>query len=65
MAKNKRNNQIQYVLDQIKNEVAAEMGIQELNADTTSRVCGQVGGQMTKRLIVIAEQMLQEQNKLQ
>jgi hypothetical protein len=60
----KRSNQYDMVLDQLKNEVAAEMGI-ELGALQTSRNNGSVGGQMTRRLIQIAEQMMQEQNKLQ
>jgi hypothetical protein len=52
------------ILDGLKNEIAAEMGI-ELSGDTSSRLNGSVGGHMTKRLIQIAEELLQSQNKLQ
>jgi hypothetical protein len=64
MAKNKRDNQFEMVLDSLKAEIAAEMGI-ELGALQTSRNNGSVGGEMTKRLITIAEELLQNQNKLQ
>jgi hypothetical protein len=60
----KKNLQIEMILDGLKNEISAEMGIEQLNGDTPSRVCGQVGGEMTRRLIAIAEDLLQ-QNKLQ
>jgi hypothetical protein len=60
----KRSNQFEMVLDQLKQEISAEMGI-ELGALQTSRNNGTVGGQMTKRLIQIAEELLQNQNKLQ
>jgi hypothetical protein len=59
----KKNIQVEMILDGLKNEIAAEMGI-ELGADQTSRANGSVGGEMTKRLIAIAEDLLQ-QNKLQ
>ncbi|MFD2443127.1 small, acid-soluble spore protein, alpha/beta type [Bacillus sp. CGMCC 1.16607] len=48
------------VLDQMKEEIANEFGVQ-LGADTTARANGSVGGEMTKRLIAIAEQHLREQ----
>lgn len=38
------------LLDMMKMEIAAEMGI-ELGADTTSRMNGKVGAEMTKRLV--------------
>jgi hypothetical protein len=44
-------------LDQMKNEIAEEFGVQ-LGADTTARANGSVGGEMTKRLIAMAEQQL-------
>ncbi|EEM86529.1 acid-soluble spore protein [Bacillus thuringiensis serovar vazensis] len=44
-------------LDQMKYEIAQEFGVQ-LGADTTSRANGSVGGEMTKRLVAIAEQQL-------
>lgn len=48
------------VLDQMKEEIANEFGVQ-LGADTTARANGSVGGEMTKRLIAFAEQSLRNQ----
>jgi len=45
------------VLDQMKQEIANEFGVQ-LGADTTARANGSVGGEMTKRLVALAEQTL-------
>ncbi len=45
-------------LNQMKEEIANEFGVQ-LGADTTARANGSVGGEMTKRLIQMAEQQLQ------
>ncbi|WP_078547853.1 alpha/beta-type small acid-soluble spore protein [Litchfieldia alkalitelluris] len=47
-------------LDQMKEEIANEFGVQ-LGADTTARANGSVGGEMTKRLIKMAEQQLGNQ----
>ncbi len=47
-------------LDQMKEEIAGEFGVQ-LGADTTARANGSVGGEMTKRLIAYAEQSLGNQ----
>jgi len=47
-------------LDQMKQEIANEFGVQ-LGADTTARANGSVGGEMTKRLIAYAEQSLRNQ----
>ncbi len=44
-------------LDQMKYEIAQEFGVQ-LGADTTSRANGSVGGEITKRLVAMAEQQL-------
>ncbi|MFB5195961.1 small, acid-soluble spore protein, alpha/beta type [Neobacillus sp. KR4-4] len=44
-------------LDQMKQEIANEFGVQ-LGADTTARANGSVGGEMTKRLVAYAEQSL-------
>ena len=44
-------------LNQMKEEIADEFGVQ-LGADTTARANGSVGGEMTKRLIQMAEQQL-------
>lgn len=42
-------------LEQMKYEIAQEFGVQ-LGPDTTSRANGSVGGEMTKRLVRIAQQ---------
>jgi len=47
-------------LSQMKEEIANEFGVQ-LGADTTARANGSVGGEMTKRLIKMAEQQLGQQ----
>lgn len=49
-------------LDQMKVEIANEFGVQ-LGADTTARANGSVGGEMTKRMIKMAEQQLQNQQQ--
>ncbi|GGB27334.1 small, acid-soluble spore protein, alpha/beta type [Virgibacillus dakarensis] len=60
MASNNNSNQlvvpgVQQALDQMKTEIAQEFGVQ-LGADTTSRANGSVGGEITKRLVTMAEQ---------
>lgn len=49
-------------LDQMKEEIANEFGVQ-LGADTTARANGSVGGEMTKRLVAMAEQQLGNQQR--
>jgi len=49
-------------LNQMKEEIANEFGVQ-LGADTTARANGSVGGEMTKRLIAMAEQQLGNSQK--
>lgn len=44
-------------IDQMKFEIAQEFGVQ-LGADTTSRANGSVGGEITKRLVSMAQQQL-------
>ncbi|MDC2864929.1 alpha/beta-type small acid-soluble spore protein [Bacillus sp. BP-3] len=44
-------------LDQMKYEIAQEFGVQ-LGPDSTSRANGSVGGEITKRLVAMAEQQL-------
>jgi small acid-soluble spore protein B (major beta-type SASP) len=44
-------------LDQMKYEIATEFGVQ-LGGETTSRANGSVGGEITKRLVQMAEQSL-------
>ncbi|MBC5638642.1 alpha/beta-type small acid-soluble spore protein [Ornithinibacillus sp. BX22] len=62
MANNNSNNSNQLLvpgaeqaLEQMKYEIAQEFGVQ-LGADTTSRANGSVGGEITKRLVQMAEQ---------
>ncbi|NWK70234.1 alpha/beta-type small acid-soluble spore protein [Bacillus paramycoides] len=62
MARNRTTNQLasngaQAALDQMKYEIAQEFGVQ-LGADTSSRANGSVGGEITKRLVAMAEQQL-------
>lgn len=44
-------------IDQMKYEIASEFGVQ-LGADTTSRANGSVGGEITKRLVALAQQQI-------
>ena len=44
-------------LDQMKYEIAQEFGV-SLGADTTSRANGSVGGEITKRLVQMAQQQI-------
>ncbi|MDM5188234.1 alpha/beta-type small acid-soluble spore protein [Bacillus sp. DX4.1] len=62
MANNRNSKQLaangaQAALDQMKYEIAQEFGVQ-LGAETTSRANGSVGGEITKRLVAMAEQQL-------
>ena len=47
----------QQALDQMKYEIAQEFGVQ-LGAEASSRANGSVGGEITKRLVQMAEQQL-------
>lgn len=44
-------------IDQMKYEIAQEFGV-NLGADTTSRANGSVGGEITKRLVSMAQQQM-------
>lgn len=63
MANNSNNsNQIlvpgaEQAINQMKVEIAQEFGV-NLGADTTSRANGSVGGEITKRLVSMAQQQL-------
>ncbi|EGL81403.1 small acid-soluble spore protein alpha/beta type, partial [Caldalkalibacillus thermarum TA2.A1] len=48
---------VQQALDQMKYEIAQEFGVQ-LGPETTSRANGSVGGEITKRLVRMAQQQL-------
>lgn len=52
---------VQQALDQMKYEIAQEFGV-NLGPDTTSRANGSVGGEITKRLVQMAEQQLRGQS---
>lgn len=62
MANNNSSNQLlvsgaEQALEQMKYEIANEFGV-NLGAETTSRSNGSVGGEITKRLVQMAEQQL-------
>lgn len=61
MANNNSNQLVapgaQKALDQMKYEIASELGVQ-LGADATARANGSVGGEITRRLVKMAEQQL-------
>ena len=48
---------VQQALDQMKYEIAQEFGV-SLGAETTSRANGSVGGEITKRLVQMAQQQM-------
>ncbi|HEY4602269.1 MAG TPA: alpha/beta-type small acid-soluble spore protein [Cerasibacillus sp.] len=57
---NRNSNQLvvpgaEQALQQMKTEIAQEFGVQ-LGPDTTSRANGSVGGEITKRLVQMAQQ---------
>lgn len=49
-------------LDQMKYEIAQEFGV-NLGPDTPARANGSVGGEITKRLVSMAQQQLSNQSK--
>ncbi|WP_061860251.1 alpha/beta-type small acid-soluble spore protein [Priestia megaterium] len=64
MANNKNSNTnellvygAQQAIDQMKYEIASEFGV-NLGPNTTARANGSVGGEITKRLVQMAEQQL-------
>ena len=62
MANNNSSNKLrvpgaQQALDQMKYEIAQEFGVQ-LGPEASSRANGSVGGEITKRLVQMAEQQL-------
>ncbi|MET3575379.1 small, acid-soluble spore protein, alpha/beta type [Bhargavaea ullalensis] len=69
MASNNSNNSnqllvpgVRQALDQMKYEIAQEFGVQ-LGADATSRANGSVGGEITKRLVSMAQQQMKGTNQ--
>lgn len=64
---NQNNNKLlvpqsELIINQLKEEIAQEFGI-TLGADTSSRDNGRIGGEMTKRLIKLGLEQLQN-NKI-
>ncbi|MBK3493596.1 alpha/beta-type small acid-soluble spore protein [Viridibacillus sp. YIM B01967] len=64
---NQNSNQLEVAgakqaIDQMKYEIAQEFGVQ-LGPDASSRANGSVGGEITKRLVQMAEQQLKGYNK--
>ncbi|MFC8150396.1 alpha/beta-type small acid-soluble spore protein [Bacillus licheniformis] len=62
MARNNNNNELvvpnaQAAIEQMKLEIAQEFGV-HLGAETTSRANGSVGGEITKRLVQMAQQQM-------
>lgn len=61
MSSNNSNNLlvpgVQEAINQMKMEIASEFGVQ-LGAETTARANGSVGGEITKRLVRLAQQQL-------
>jgi hypothetical protein len=61
MARNTNNNLVvpgvESALQQMKYEIAQEFGVQ-LGAETSARANGSVGGEITKRLIAMAESQI-------
>ncbi|WP_339251010.1 alpha/beta-type small acid-soluble spore protein [Sporosarcina sp. FSL W8-0480] len=53
---------VQQAIDQMKNEIAAEFGV-NLGPDSTSRANGSVGGEITKRLVRQAQSQMQGYQK--
>ncbi len=67
MARSNNSNQllvpgVEQALDQMKYEIATEFGV-NLGAETTSRANGSVGGEITKRLVSMAQQQLSGQSR--
>ncbi len=49
----------QAAIDNMKAEIASELGVQ-LGADATARQNGSVGGEITKRLVAMAQQQMNQ-----
>ncbi|MBO9128464.1 alpha/beta-type small acid-soluble spore protein [Bacillus sp. 165] len=48
---------VEQALDQFKYEIASEFGV-SLGSDTVARANGSVGGEVTKRLVAMAQSQL-------
>lgn len=66
MASKNRNSRANGAMDQMKYEVAGEIGVdlkKGYNGDITSRDAGRVGGNMVKKMIEFAENNMPGGNK--
>lgn len=52
----------QQSVDQLKYEIAQEFGI-HLDAETEARANGSVGGEITKRLVKMAQSQMEKKNQ--
>ena len=57
------NYEAKSAIEQMKYEIARELGV-TLGPDTSSRANGSVGGEITKRLVRMAEEQLSGQHRL-
>lgn len=62
MSNNSSSNQLEVrgakqAIDQMKYEIAQEFGV-SLGADASARANGSVGGEITKRLVAMAQQQM-------
>ncbi len=55
--------QSENVLDQMKYEIAEELGV-TLNGDSSARDCGRVGGRMVQKMIKMAQEQMDQQNNI-
>ena len=55
---------VQQAVDQMKYEIAQEFGVQ-LGGEASSRSNGSVGGEITKRLVQMAQQQMKQSNNNQ
>ena len=60
---NKRtNNSNMNSIDKMKYEIASELGV-SMGPNATSRDCGSVGGEITKRLVQMGEEKMNRSSK--
>ena len=59
---NKSNNSNMNSIEKMKYEIASELGV-SMGPNATSRDCGSVGGEITKRLVQMGENKLKGSSK--
>ena len=62
MASNNKNQGSKQAIEQMKYEIANELGV-NMGPDATSRANGSVGGEITKRLVEMGQQNLSKFSK--